>query len=156
MVEADWPIFGFETDFAGTLHCIPMSVRFKLDQCGIKLSLKQWNRFAPEERRELVRRTCESPQHVQLYKEYLAKLIETRASSAVEVVATDPHPEWADASHVPQRIISYASALSVTPPSVEQWGVLTPLQRFALFKLTRAGHDNDNFVPAMQEFGMGI
>jgi hypothetical protein len=155
-VDADWPIFDFETDFAGTLHCIPMSVRFKLDQCGIKLSLKQWNRLASEERRELVKRTCGTLQHVQLYKEYLAKLIETRASSAVEVVATDANPEWADAERVPLRIISYATALTVTPPSLEQWGILTPLQRFALFKLTRAGHDNDNFVPAMQEFGIGI
>src|SRR6266852_612100 len=104
MVEAEWPIFGFETDFAGTLHCIPMSVRFKLDQCGIKLSLKQWNRFAAEERQELVKRTCGTLQHVQFYKEYLAKLIETRASSKVEIVATDSNPEWADSGRVPLRI----------------------------------------------------
>jgi len=155
-VDADWPIFGFETDFAGTLHCIPMSVRFKLDQCGIKLSLKQWNRFAPEERRELVKRTCGTLQHAQFYNEYLAKLIETRASSKVEIVPTDANPEWADSGQVPLRIDSYATALGVTPPSLEQWATLTLLQRFALFKLTRAGHDNDNFVPAMQEFGIGI
>jgi hypothetical protein len=156
MLEAEWPIFGFETDFAGTLHCIPMSVRFKLDQCGIKLSLKQWNRFAPEERRELVRRTCKTLEHIQVYRERLAKLIETRASSAVEIVATDANPEWANSERVPLRIVSYATALCVTPPSLRQWATLTPLQRFALFKLTRAGHDNDNFVPAMQEFGMGF
>ena len=155
-MDADWPIFGFEADFAGTLHCIPMSVRFKLDQCGIKLSLKQWNRFAPGERRELVKRTCSTPDHVQVYGELLAKLIKTRAASAVEVVATDANPEWANSERVPLRIISYATNLSVTPPSSEQWADLTPLQRFALFKLTRAGHDNDNFVPAMQEFGMAI
>lgn len=28
------------------------------------------------------------------------------------------------------------------------------LQRFALYKLTRPGHDNDNFLPAMREFGL--
>jgi hypothetical protein len=27
-------------------------------------------------------------------------------------------------------------------------------QRFALFKLTRPNHDNDNFIPAMREFGL--
>src|SRR5258708_40363849 len=133
-----------------------MSVRFKLDQCGIKLSLKQWNRFASEERRELVSRSCGTLQHVQFYKEYLAKLIETRASSKVEIVATDSNPEWADSGRVPLRIIGSATGLGLTPPSLEQWATLTPLQRFALFKLTRAGHDNDNFVPAMQEFGIGV
>jgi hypothetical protein len=32
--------------------------------------------------------------------------------------------------------------------------VLTPLQRFALFKLTRPGHSNENFIPAMWEFSI--
>lgn len=49
-------IFAFELDFGGTLRCIPMSVRLKLDQAGIKLSLKQWNKLPPEERRWLVAR----------------------------------------------------------------------------------------------------
>jgi hypothetical protein len=31
---------------------------------------------------------------------------------------------------------------------------LSVLQRFALFKLTRPGHDNDNLEPAMREFGL--
>ena len=34
LMNADWPIFQFETDFAGTLHCIPMCVRFKLTRAG--------------------------------------------------------------------------------------------------------------------------
>jgi len=28
------------------------------------------------------------------------------------------------------------------------------LQRFALFKLTRKGHGNRNFLPALREFGL--
>ena len=31
---------------------------------------------------------------------------------------------------------------------------LSPLQRFTLVKLSRAKHDNVNFVPAMREFGL--
>ena len=34
----------------------------------------------------------------------------------------------------------------------EQWAALAPLQRFALYKLTRPGHKNENFLPAMREF----
>jgi len=38
-------VFAFKLDFGGTLRCIPMSVRLKLDQTGIRLSLKQWNKL---------------------------------------------------------------------------------------------------------------
>ncbi|MBF9263330.1 conserved hypothetical protein [Paracidovorax cattleyae] len=37
--------FAFESDFVATLLCVPMIVRFKLDLCGVKLSLKGWSRF---------------------------------------------------------------------------------------------------------------
>ena len=47
-------IFAFELDFAGTLRCIPMVVRFKLDQAGIKLTLRQWSRLDRAERQDLV------------------------------------------------------------------------------------------------------
>ncbi|NEQ62650.1 MAG: nitrate reductase associated protein, partial [Moorea sp. SIO4A1] len=29
---------------------------------------------------------------------------------------------------------------------------LTPIQRFALIKLTRPSHENKNFLPALKEF----
>jgi hypothetical protein len=40
------------------------------------------------------------------------------------------------------------------PPLVDQWRALSSLKRFTLYKLTRPNHDNDNFIPAMQEFGL--
>lgn len=43
-------LFDFERDFAGSLRCIPMIARQKLDIIGIKLSLRQWSRFTREER----------------------------------------------------------------------------------------------------------
>ncbi|MDA0674030.1 MAG: hypothetical protein O3C67_10055, partial [Cyanobacteria bacterium] len=38
---------------------------------------------------------------------------------------------------------------------LEQGAGLIPLQRFALIKLSRPGHENRNFLPACQEFGLG-
>lgn len=40
------------------------------------------------------------------------------------------------------------------PPTATQWAALLPLQRFALVKLARSRHENENFVPAMREFGL--
>ena len=147
-------IFAFETDFAGALYCIPMVVRRKLDQCGVKVSLKQWNRFALEEREQLVTRSCETESDVNEYGRLVVELIQARTQSPAELVAKDPGRDWNDTTHVPQRLIDYANNLNVRPPTLQQWAALAPLQRFALFKLTRPGHSNDNFIPAMREFGL--
>jgi hypothetical protein len=146
-------IFQFEADFGGTLHCIPMRVRLNLDLCGIKLSLKQWNRLTQETRRELLRNCCEEPDDVSNYRLYLSARIGAETRTAVEFVAVEPLPAWKDPTHVPERLIQYAALLGVAPPSSLQWMNLSDLQRFALFKLTRPSHDNDNFIPAMREFG---
>ena len=147
-------IFDFELDFAGALYCIPMVVRRKLDLCGIKVSLKQWNRFALEERETLVAQGCETAEEVEAYTRRVATLIETRTPDTPQFMAKDPGAEWNDTARVPQRLIEYAEGLEIHPPTLQQWVALSPLQRFALFKLTRPGHTNDNFVPAMREFGL--
>jgi hypothetical protein len=153
--ESPYPgIFRFEVDFGGTLRCIPMSVRMKLDQTGIKLSLKQWNRIPADGRRQLVERSCSSAAETERYREYLVALIETHTRTAVEFAPPDPAPPWADARAVPERIREWARELGVAPPSAEQWAALAPLQRFALYKLTRPGHSNENFLPAMREFSL--
>jgi hypothetical protein len=147
-------VFAFELDFGGTLRCIPMSVRLKLDQSGIKLSLKQWNKLPAEQRRQLVEKPCDELQQIESYKQYLISVIEKFALTSVEQVPLDDSPPWADPATVPERISLWARSLDVAPPSIEQWAALTPLQRFALFKLTRPGHSNDNFIPAMREFSI--
>lgn len=147
-------IFAFETDFAGALYCIPMVVRRKLDLCGVKVSLKQWNRFALEEREQLVAQGCENADEVESYTRYVVGLIETRTQSPAQLVDKDAGLDWNDTARVPQRVIDYAIEREVGPPTLDQWTALTPLQRFALFKLTRPGHSNDNFIPAMREFGL--
>jgi hypothetical protein len=153
--ESRYPgIFRFETDFGGTLRCIPMSVRMKLDQTGIKLSLKQWNRIPPAGRRELVERPCTNAGEAEAYREFLVSQIEAHTKTTVELAPVDPAPPWADASAVPERIRDWARGVNVAAPSGEQWAALTALQRFALFKLTRPGHRNENFLPAMREFSL--
>lgn len=147
-------IFTFEKDFAGALYCIPMVVRRKLDVCGVKVSLKQWNRFELGEREQLVAQNCETPNQVDEYTRYVAKLLETRTNEPAQFIAKDAGAEWNDLKSVPQRVIDYSNERDVAPPTLSQWTTLTPLQRFAIFKLTRPGHSNENFLPAMREFGL--
>lgn len=146
-------VFAFEADFAGTLVCIPMSVRLKLDGAGIKLTLKQWNRIPDPERRELIARPAGDTREVAAYRDYLAELI-ARTGLPMEYTAVDAAPEWADPQRMPPRIAQWAQQLGVPAPTASQWAALTPLQRFTLFKLTRPGHSNENFLPALREFGL--
>jgi hypothetical protein len=147
-------IFAFELDFGGTLRCVPMSVRLKLDQAGIKLSLKQWNQLPAEQRRQLVEKSCDDLPQIEAFKQYLISIIEKFTTTGVELTPVDDSPPWANSAVVPERIAVWAQNLGVPSPSTEEWSALSPLQRFTLFKLTRPGHSNDNFVPAMREFSL--
>lgn len=147
-------LFAFESDFSGTLRCIPMIVRLKLDLCGIKLSLRQWSRFTRDDRAALVEDPCDTAAEAAAYGVALSVLIADRAGEAAVSLPIDPAPAWADASCVPERVAAYVEGLGLAALTVGQWAGLSDLQRFVLFKLTRPGHDNDNLEPAMREFGL--
>jgi len=147
-------IFQFEKDFAGALYCIPMAVRRKLDLCGVKVSLKQWNRFTLEEREQMVGRSCDTSSEIDDYGRFVVSVIEARTNEPAQLLERDDGAEWNDANSVPQRVVDYSIERDVAPPTPAQWAALSPLQRFAIFKLTRPGHTNENFVPAMREFGL--
>jgi hypothetical protein len=131
-----------------------MVVRRKLDLSGVKVSLKQWNRFALEERERLVAQRCETPNEIDDYARYVADLIQTRTNEPAQLLERDAGQEWDEPTRIPQRVIDYAIERDVQPPTPAQWAALSSLQRFAIFKLTRPGHTNENFVPAMREFGL--
>ncbi|HEV7690193.1 MAG TPA: nitrate reductase associated protein [Hyphomonadaceae bacterium] len=147
-------VFGFEADFAQDLRCIPMVVRFKLDRCGIKLSLKQWSRFGRENRAALLIRRCDTAKEAGSYRETLIDLVETCGGGGVAWLAPDPAPVWAEERQVPLPVVEQAARSGIAPPLAGHWARLAPIERFALVKLARSNHDNDNFLPAMREFGL--
>ncbi|PSB09432.1 nitrate reductase associated protein, partial [Pleurocapsa sp. CCALA 161] len=67
--------FQFEADFVHTLQCIPMLVRMKLDNCGVKLKLFHWNQFSQAERETLVNLPCNTSSECQTYRQWLQNLI---------------------------------------------------------------------------------
>jgi hypothetical protein len=48
-----------------------------------------------------------------------------------------------------ERALEFGIAISLL-----QWRELTNLQRFALIKLSRPGHESKNFIKALKEFGI--
>lgn len=144
--------FQFESDFVDSLRCIPMQVRFKLDTCGVKLKLHQWNKFNEQDRHQLVEMPCSTAAEIETYRSDLHDLIQQRSGETASDLPIDPHPEWLETT-VPQSVQTQTQELGLTIQAT-QWKSLTPLQRFALIKLSRSNHENKNFLPALKEFDL--
>ena len=149
----DPTFFEFEADFVASLRCIPMIVRLKLDTCGIKLKLDQWHQFERAEQEQLVNHPCMTPTEVMQYRHYLQDLIRTRTQMEVSELPIEEHPAWFETTQLPSSLQEKLQAAEVTV-SVEQWQSLSPLQRFALIKLSRPSHESKNFLPALKEFNL--
>lgn len=145
-------IFDFERDFAGSLRCIPMAVRLKLDLVGIKLSLRQWSVLQREQRTRLLKVRCDSAAD----RAAIVVMIEdwvTATGGTIDRIVPADGSVWSNTT-VPETVALQTNEKQVPTPEQPQWQKLTELQRFALVKLTRSGHENQNFVPALQEFGL--
>ncbi|WP_416667043.1 nitrate reductase associated protein [Egbenema bharatensis] len=146
-------IFEFEADFAESLRCIPMQVRYKLDTCGVKLKLTHWNHLSPEERQTLVQQPCTTEAEIQSYRSYLHQVVHSQMGEVPSDLPIDPDPAWLNGAIVPESVQEQGKSVGVQINST-QWAHLTPLQRFALIKLSRSQHENKNFLPALREFSI--
>ncbi len=145
--------FEFEADFVESLRCIPLGVRYKLDTCGIKLKLDHWHRLTPAERSSLVTLPCDTPETIAHYGSYLQGLVTHYTDEPAKTLTIEENPPWLNTQEIPVLVLEKANAVGRSL-SLENWSTLTPLQRFALIKLSRSSHENRNFLPAIQEFGI--
>ena len=147
--------FQFEQDFMeDNIRCIPMIVRFKLDACGIKLKLTEWSKMTVEEREQLALLPIDSNADLDIYKTYVRELIYSHTGENATPLPTDNgHNCWLSVDALP-TVLKEKFEECKMGISLPQWRCLSVLQRFALLKLTRSGHENKNFPKAMKEFGL--
>jgi hypothetical protein len=131
-----------------------MAVRFKLDLCGVKLALRQWSRLSPDDRLGLLMSPCDTPAEAADYRARLVRLIGEKAGGEVKPLPEGSTVPWEEGERTPQAVAAFAATVAVAAPSDRAWSRLTPLQRFVLLKLSRDNHDNVNFRPALEEFGL--
>lgn len=151
--DEDVVFFDFEADFVASLRCIPMVVRFKLDLCGVKLTLKGWSRFDHETRSRCAHLPTRSADEIDRYRDFVCQAIE-QAGLEPALLPAGPEPAWGIVHEVPAQVLEKGAELGLTSYHFTGWRELSALQRFALLKLTRRGHENENFRPAMREFGL--
>jgi hypothetical protein len=146
--------FNFEEDFVEkNIRCIPMIVRFKMDAAGIKLKLAEWSKFNAEERFELALKSCDSEEEAKQYNGFLSGLIKKYTGNGATFLPVAQNPEWADVAKVPESLREKIRKLNYAVRE-EQWKGLTNLQRFALIKLSREGHESKNLPKALKEFAL--
>lgn len=146
--------FQFEEDFVeANIRCIPMIVRFKMDMTGIKLKLSEWSKFKVEERIELALLPCNEEKERQQYNNYLRALIKKYTGGEATVLEINKYPEWAN-THMVTGTLSARLKKFGCELSAGKWRSLSELQRFALLKLMKEGHENKNFPKAIKEFGL--
>jgi len=146
--------FNFEEDFMeDNVRCIPMVVRFKMDETGIKLKLSAWCKFLPEERIELALLPINTSTEKKYYRCFLIGLIAKYTDGKPTELAIDPFPAWRNLQQIPAILIEKSAELSLSI-SIAQWQNLSEIKRFTLLKLCRPGHENKNFPKAVTEFGL--
>ena len=143
--------FEFEREFTESLHCIPMVVRFKLDTCGVKLKLDHWNHFDLAARMALIETPCGTSEEIQAYRDRLQAMVVDQTGSPAKDLPVEAQPPWLNGDNIPEATAAKLQEVGATL-TVAQWQGLSPLQRFALIKLSRPSHENKNFLPALKEF----
>ena len=144
--------FAFESDFVDSLRCIPMIVRYKLDTCRVKLQLSDWARFNFDEKDFLAEMPCHSPAEIEAYADYVNELV-WKYTSTVPSLLKNLDPAWTHL-YVPAEVREKAQEWNCPVISASQWMQLDVLERFALVKLSRSGHEGRNFPRALAEFGL--
>jgi len=146
--------FQFEEEFMeNNMRCIPMIIRFKMDMAGIKLKLSEWKKFSTQERIELALMNCSFNERSEQYAGYLTGLIKKYTRRDPTSMEINKNPTWKDLHSIPGILIEKLKEFD-WDLSIVQWSYLTDLQRFALLKLCRQGHENKNFPRAMKEFNL--
>jgi hypothetical protein len=147
-------LFQFETEFMkDDIRCIPMAVRFKLDACGIKLKLSEWNQFTLQERNQLAAFQTSTQEQVLDFRKHVEQLVVSRTGAEATNLSVESNPAWAKLEEIPETLLKKLSEYNWAI-TVSQWKALTDLQRFVLVKLSRPSHENKNFTRAVKEFGL--
>lgn len=141
--------FGFESDFIGNWRCIPLCVRRKLDLIGLKLKLSHWLALSQQQRQELVEWADDPAALAELRQQLLISTATMADGQAKPLPAAQAEP-WQNTDCVPEAVARAAEERQIALPA-ERWAALGELERFALCKLARPGHDHHNLGPALSE-----
>ena len=141
--------FAFEHDFIGSWRCIPLCVRRKLDLIGLKLKLNHWLALTQEQRQQLVDWPDER-QQLNALRDHLRDCTSSMADGMAKNLPPACGEPWQQPNRIPAELIDAAQKQGIELDA-NTWSELDELERFALCKLARPGHDHHNLPAAFNE-----
>ncbi len=142
MSDSTAGLFAFERDEFSDLNWIPLVIRYRLDSCGLKLSLSAWQKLPFAERARLLELPFGDSEEVQAWISVL--------NSSLAIQGGGPPvsmPRWEEPKEPP-------SAVKERLEGPLNWDLLSPLQRYALCKLAASKTPDRYFPKALREFSI--
>ena len=141
--------FAFEQDFIGSWRCIPLCVRRKLDLVGLKLKLSHWLEMSYEQRQALVD-WGDSSEHLAQMRDQLRAWTASMADGVLKDLPPAQTEPWQLKDQLPDQLLDAARRRGIDL-TTQAWMSMRELDRFALCKLARPGHDHHNLEAAFSE-----
>ena len=141
--------FAFEQDFIGNWRCIPLCVRRKLDLSGVKLKLNHWLALTQDQRQQLVD-WPDTRDALEALRDHLRQCTSSMLCGQVKDLDPVTAAPWQQGDRLPEELVCAAAVrgIELTPT---HWRDISELDRFALCKLVRPGHDHHNLEAAFSE-----
>ncbi len=141
--------YPFESDETLSLAIIPLSVRYKLDVCEVKLHLQQWQKLPLEDRQALVTTPFAREVDIDACCALLHSLVDRHFGEAATAHPLSGDEPWLNASQWPQAVIDQCEREALALPPVERWSALDEAHRHAIFVLGRSRHSQREFRAAL-------
>jgi len=144
-------LFAFEADIGPSLRRFPMVARYRLDCCGLRLKLEDWQRLSRAERALLSTLCVDTAEQRDLYRQFSAKTLNSLGRTADGVRAQAAVPPQVLSDEVPSQVLDQCDFSGISPLETKVWKRLDALSRYALVMLSRPGHANRGFVGLVAE-----
>lgn len=161
MSREDQPqLFDFEIPSSDNFAFIPLSVRFHLDRCGLRISLDDWQRLPLDSRialssyRVLEADEVEADGPKEDFAVVLTATMQAHAGHPPETEGGPASLPGDDRTAVPEALLQQCALTHLRVIDLAAWRGLSRFQRYALAKLSRKPKANHDFPQAMREFGL--
>ena len=143
--------YSFESPEATSLTLIPLTIRYRLDQCAIKLHLQQWQQFTLPERDNLLRMPFASSVDFKAWLAQLTAIVQLRCNCAPDQLIETATPVWLQTDRWPDDVVNRCTQMELPLPPLHVWQQLAPPHRHALCKIARSRHEYIHLPVALAE-----
>ncbi len=142
--------FQFEAELCESLSCLPMAVRRKLDQLGIKLGLEQWQQLGRGERLMICHAPTASDEEAEALRTFINEVTLAKCGTKPKDLPEEKRRSAKPPASAPALLVENARAngIALTPAA---WAALDDDQRYALIKLG-VEKQSHNLKAALNEF----